>query len=356
VGYPEIGAMNGHVYCHGCCRRVEVPEGFTRTKLRCPDCGVFNDVSKAAVEAAKANRKQSTESDDGIASLLEPDNPPPLPRKVAPPPVAKEENEEPATYSLQAPDEPKPAPTPKEEEREVLIHGTEEDDGQPYRVTGDAATKSCPECGKKIPKRATICTQCGYHFETGKKAERVYQPINREWENGWPMKKRIMIFVVLQVVNFITLVAAVVTGHGRELSLVIILMSVGLQAFLVGTYDRLNLTRTAKNKVTITRTWRYAFIPRLPATLRWKEHECLTIVQENDFDPIDWAIFFVLLGYCCVPAIAYWYFAIRPDKFCVFLCKDHGFPETMIFRTRNQELAKEIQTVVSDVTGLPVRN
>ena len=40
-------------------------------------------------------------------------------------------------------------------------------------------------------------------------------------------------------------------------------VTVGLQAFLCGTYDKLTLDRTAKGKVTMTTTWRYAFVPRL---------------------------------------------------------------------------------------------
>ena len=345
--------MLGPIFCHGCGQRVEVPEGCTRSKLRCPECGVFNELPKGDRAAAKPTRTQNAEPDDAYAALLEPG--PPVARPAPP-------EEDPAgVYAFQ--EEPKPKPAPKaepkppakEEEREVLVHGTEDDDGNPYQVTGDVPTKTCPECDQKVERRAKTCVHCGFHFESGKKAERTYQPINRDWESGWPLQKRIVAFVVLQVVNFVTLVAALIGGQRTGLSFVIILFSVGLQAFLVGTFDRLSLTRNQKGKVVITRTWRYAFIPRLPDTVRWKEHETILIVRENEFDLIDWVMAFILLGYGCLPGIAFWWFVIRPDKFTVFLCKDHGSPETPLIKTQNEELAKEIQTVVSEATTIPVQ-
>lgn len=333
--------MAAPVFCNGCGTRVVVPEGYARSKLRCPECGVFNEVTK--VEARETRRKPASTQEDDAYAALDAEAPRPAP-KTSKPKAAKPKVNTPERTDESA-----------EEANEVLIHGTDADDGNPYRVTGDKPTKFCPECDTRIERKAKVCVQCGYNFETATKAERTFQPVNREWENGWPMQKRIAIFVVLQVVNFITLAASVIGNHSLPVSFLGVLFSVGLQAFLVGTYDTLKLTRNQKGKVTITRTWRYAFIPRLPETVRWKEHDSVTMVRDNEFNLIDWVIAFILLGYCVIPAIVYWWHVIRPDKFTVALCKDHGFPETILFRTRNEDRAKEIETEISDVTTLPVR-
>src|SRR5207245_6226634 len=99
---------------------------------------------------------------------------------------------------------------------------------------------------------------------------------DREWETGWPLQKRIMLFVILQVINFVTLAFGLIMGHGGT-SFVTVLFSVGLQAFLVGTFERLNLRRTEKGKVTLLHAWRYAFVPGPAENVRWKEHDSLTV-------------------------------------------------------------------------------
>jgi hypothetical protein len=137
--------------------------------------------------------------------------------------------------------------------------------------------------------------------------------------------------------------------------MVLILFSIALQAFLVGTFQRLNMTRNQKGKVALTTTWRYAFIAGPSESVKWKEHDEITITRENDFDPISWAFVFILLGYGCLPGVAFWYFVVRPDKFTVSLCKDHGSPTTPIFRTTNEERAKEVMRTVADVTTLPIQ-
>ena len=49
--------------------------------------------------------------------------------------------------------------------------------------------------------------------------------------------------------------------------------SVVCQAFVLGTFDRLDLLRTAKGKVTLTQQWRVAFYPLPSKTLKWRECE-----------------------------------------------------------------------------------
>jgi len=331
-------------YCNGCGQRLEVPAGYSKSKMRCGECGVFTELPKEVREQGQEARTPNGAKQD------KPEPPRPA-RRLAPAaeelPAVTEEN-----YKFI--DEEPPAKPTAPPNREVLIQGTEEDDLNPYTVTGDVPTKRCPECDKKVEIRAKVCVHCGFNFESGVPGKRTYQPVERLWENGWPLEKRVMLFVAFQVINFLTLVASLIGDFSLGVTFMMVFMSVGLQAFLCGTFDKLSLTRTAKGKVTLKAEWRYAFIPRPPEAVKWKEHESVIIVQSNQTDFIDWAMALILLSYCVAPGVLFYWFVIRPDKFTVTLCRDHGFPETAIFRTTNEERAKEVMLAVSDITTLPV--
>jgi hypothetical protein len=326
---------------------LEVPEGFTRSKMRCAECGVFTNLPKETRRGKAAEPPASEEMERK--------------KKQARPAPKDEDRDEDdrdvIPMKAEAPP-PKPAASQKaqpdaEPERDVLIQGTEDDDGNPYQVTGDVVSKRCPECNKKIEKADRICVHCGYNYDNKQKKERTFQPITEQWEAGYPYQTRFAIFIGVQVVNFVILAVCLFTDHGGTTLFMLGLITVALQAFLIGTYQRLNLTRSQKGKIVLTTTWRYAFFAKPTETVKWKEHDSVGIKREGEFDVISWAFVLILLAYGIVPGVAFWYFMVRPDKFTVKLCADHGSTETPIFRTTNEELAKEVQQVVSEVTTLP---
>ncbi len=248
----------------------------------------------------------------------------------------------------------KPKPAESVPEREILIHGTEEEDFNPYTVPGDAPTKRCPECEKKIGVRDKLCSHCGYDLESGEKAVRTFQSLSYEWENGWSLHSRVFALIALLVINFIMLAVLTVSGVKGSTLPGMIFITVFLQAFLTGTYEKLSLSRTTKGKVTMKTQWRIAFVPRPAQIVKWKEYESVSIVQSNETSMMDWAMALILICYLIVPGVLYWYFVIRPDKFAVTMCRDHGFPEIAVFRTLSGERAKEVQQIVCDVTTLPI--
>jgi hypothetical protein len=239
-------------------------------------------------------------------------------------------------------------------EREVLIQGTEEEDANPYTVTGDAPTKRCSNCERKISVRAKVCHHCGFNTDTGERSVRTFQPLTYEWESGWPFQKRLGLFIGLQLVNFFLLIVASVSGLGTTTPLTLIVFTIILQAFLCGTFEKLSLSRTQKGKVTMKVTWRIAFVPRPATNTRWKEASGLIIIQSSSADFMDWANAAILTSYLILPGVLFWYYVIRPDKFTVTLCSEHAFPETPIFRTLDQTRAEEVARAVGDATGLPL--
>ncbi|HEV3143209.1 MAG TPA: zinc ribbon domain-containing protein [Gemmataceae bacterium] len=376
--------MSVVAFCTGCGQRQDVPAGYSKSKFRCAECGVIFELPPDIRELArnapaeeekrapaapvrKKPRVKQTEADAAADMLFTPEKVPAKPA-AAPPPVATPPKRTPKPPPVRQPeveDDDDIAPVGETEleptiiddegpEREVLIEGTEEDDRNPYRVTGDVKKQRCPECGKSIDYREQFCVHCGFNLKTGEKAKRNFQPINRVWENGWPFQKRLTAFFVCQAVNLALLVGLWIAA-GFEISIVTLIIQVALQAFLLGTFDTLKLTRNSKGKVTITKTWRYAFVPLKPQTIRWRDHEGLVIVQSHEsqeFDIFNWGIAIILLGYGCVPGILFWYYVIRPDKWDVALALAHGTADVSLYHGMNEARAREIHAVVSDATGL----
>jgi hypothetical protein len=128
-----------------------------------------------------------------------------------------------------------------------------------------------------------------------------------------------------------------------------------LQAFLVGSYDRITLTRDRKGRVQLTRTWRIAFFELKPQPIRWKEYDELLVGRFRDITVLDWVMLLILLAHFVIPAVLWWWYVIRPDRTFTALCRDHGFPDEYLYRGLNEEQARDIAESLSDLTGLPRR-
>jgi hypothetical protein len=231
----------------------------------------------------------------------------------------------------------------------------EDDNGQPYAIPrGEIRTRRCEECGKEINAQAHVCVHCGYDARKKEKAERTFHPLDREWEAGWPFERRMVVFVVLQAINLGTLVLSVMLDSSLPASVFGVVISVALQAFLLGTYDRVRIRRNKKGQAEITMTWRVGFVPQRPKKINWKEHEGIAF---GHYDPIgftDWWIAWLLLPFFLLPAILWWWFVIRSDRFYAALARDRGYPETYLYRGMNEAQAKEIAQTATDATGLPL--
>lgn len=293
--------MSETAFCAGCGRRQDLPREYARPQYRCTGCGTLNKLPEPA--KGPANHAPTTE---------------------APP------------------------------EREILLRGTDDDDFNPYSVRGDVPAAKCPACGQAIHERVSICNHCGADLQARKQAQRTFVAIDRTWEIGWPLAKRLALFLFLQAINGAVLIAGTAAGWSAGLSFGGTALVVALQAFLLGTYDRIRLTRNAKGKVALTRTWRYAFVPRPDQAIRWREHEGICVVMNDETEPFDWMIVAWLSLMFVVPGIVFWWLAIRGERYNVALCKDHGFPDTIIFRTLQKQRAEEVVATISEAAMLPI--
>jgi|SRR5262245_2571650 len=261
---------------------------------------------------------------------------------------------EPAAVHPSAPEIETAAPRPKREVTSELAQWSDdESDSLPYPVPPEEIkTRRCEQCTKWIDIHAVVCVHCGYDAEKKQKAERTYQPVDREWEAGWPFHVRLALFLACQAINVGTLVLSLVGDGLLPASLTGICFYIFLQAFLLGTYDTVRIRRNKKGQAEITITWRVCFIPMAPKKLNWREFEGVAWGHYNSTGLIDWWIAIVLLPFFIIPAILWWWFVIRADRFYAALARDRGYPDTYLYRGKNERQAKEIAQTATDVTGL----
>ncbi len=255
------------------------------------------------------------------------------------------------------PAEPPPPVPPRErlriKSRPLAPQGPtshDEDDSLPYPVHNEGEVAECPRCQADMDPLAEVCPACGYKLEPLLKE---FPPVDRFWEPNLPLKSRVLFYAALQGA---ALLAGLVTGlllKSPQGFLAAWFLSSVVSAFLLGTYESLRVTRNARGRVTITKTWRVCFFLGQPTRVNWREMEALSSGMSHDAGFFEWVVFFHLVPYLVVPALVWWYLVIHKDTYFVTLTRDHGFPAVYLYRGRSPEQMEDVIAVVRQVTDLP---
>jgi hypothetical protein len=311
---PTAPASPQQIICSNCENKIEVPkEGVPEEGIVCNWCG------------ATLRKKASAKAKQAAATAL-----PPLPASM---PTAPEKQ-----VAAKAPLHP--------------YAEDDEDDGQPYEVPEDETVRDCEECGKEIDAHAVVCIHCGHNYEKRKKATRVYTPIDREWESGWSLPTRIKIFAGLMVLNIASIVIGLAVDGEMPAGFTVIFFMIALQAFLLGTFEKIRIRRNKKGQTEIWSQWRVFFLPLAPKKINWKAHEGIAFGHLNWTGITEWWVFICLLFMFIIPAIIWWWYFIRADRYFTALARDQEYPDVYLYRGLNEIQAKEMAQVASDATGL----
>lgn len=232
------------------------------------------------------------------------------------------------------------ASTPEAADEEV-----EEEGSSPYAVAKTEEV-ACPSCRKILAPGTSVCTGCGHDLEV--KRDRTLPVVVRHWQVGLPPPWRVGIFLLGQVLAVLALVMA---AYHDELSTAVFswFLFTGMLAFLLGTYDWVDLTRNHRGRVVLSKTWRFCFVPRPPVVFRLSEYEGVTSGRDRGADLWDWLAFFTLLGMGLVPGLIWFYFCIYRDRFFVALTQCHGSPEEYLYRGLNEEHMHEMTRTIDGV-------
>ena len=350
--------MSNRVVCQNCGGRVDVPAGFSRAKLRCPGCGYYAEVPpemrSAPVEEPESGRgtgagtgkpaaPEMTDDDytAGYGFSESPAAPPPPKKK----PRRAQEQTDPRDHRPRF-DVEEGAGTP-------MLEGTrDEDDDKPYAVPG-TGLRPCPHCQGELPLDATLCVHCGRDLATGSKATRSYQPINREWAEGWSLPTRLQLLGAAIVLDVLAFAALLFNGQVDVVGGFFGMMpQAALQAFLIGSFDTLAIKRTARGQTTVTRTRRFAFVALQPAKVKWKQSEGVGIIATHNPGVLGWMTCLYLALFCLVPAALFYWFVIRPERFDVALCDVYGSTDEVVFHSKDRDQAVDVARTLSESTGL----
>jgi hypothetical protein len=228
-----------------------------------------------------------------------------------------------------------------------------EDDSRPYVLDGGNDV-SCPKCTMQLPPGSVFCTRCGYDFRRKKKAVKTYQPLARAWETNFSLARRRSIYVVVQVLGLaLGLTFNLLSNEPDWMAFVgSTLLFAAMTAFLLGTFDRIELRRDQKGRVTVTKLRRYCFILAPEKRIEIRGFEGVVTGRTSEVSGWEWIVFAILLLSGIIPGLVWWYYVIHKITFQVALAQDHGHVAEIVYRGWNEEQMHDIQRVLCDASGL----
>jgi len=402
--------VSATVLCAGCGLQVAVPPDHSGRRLRCPECGVMSDVPDTIRARATVNAPSSSKAiEEEIFTGPDP-GPTPLPAS-APPNAITAEAPSPAAPAQRpvrpavakpkkvfacstcgemvraplgkrrkawrcpicaspAPEEtairaaavadvrlspPRVADAPASPVEPEMGH-TSHDHGDhlPYPIDRSPLRK-CGNCGKLLPVETVLCISCGFHEGAGQKMERPYEPIRRHWEAGLPLRKRFLVFLALQVFGLAIYAWQALDGEHWLIFLVPWLFYTLLLAFVLGTFDRFEISRNEEGKAQVKRGWRICFLPRRAYRIPWHQYDGVVTYRTRESGCLAWFVILSLIPLGILPAVLWWWFFVHRDAHFLALSRGHGCPELTLYRGISEEKVLQIAQVLHQATGLPWR-
>jgi len=375
--------MSFAIVCHGCGSNLSIPDGYSRNKIQCTECGVLCQVPARPAPEKPKEKKQPVED----ASALEVDKQPAAPvRSVRAPVTTIVKEPVPAAEGVatcphcgelvRAPDRkrkrvgkcpacgvawpapaarPKPPPRPVPPPPDEFAGSTPDDDpdsGNPYR-TADAGSRRCPGCTAQLGPAVVLCVRCGFDLREGRKTSKEYQPFAREWDSGMSLRTRFLLFLLCQLGALAIIAFASTTVEDSLLGEVVTfgfswVVFTGMTGFILGTFDHIGLKRYKSGRVDLTKAWRVCFYPMPLQKIDVRDYSGVITAARSHGDWLAWLIFIVLLTGGCFPALVYWYCVIYKTEYLVALTNAHETAEIYVYRGWSAEQMDEIKQMLRD--------
>ncbi len=365
------------IVCSGCGQSLQMAPDDSRSEVECLWCGRKTAIARPAIPAPQApiTHEPTNHGSDDVLPIddfalapVERNDTRQTPVTPATPATAPAWHEQ-APYALNEPwleltpppaSSPPPAPVPPPLPR---AGDDDEDDGQPYDVDAKQ-DRPCPDCGRFVKFDAALCLSCGYSFKSGKRLKKTYEPIRLVWESGWPLPTRKLLFLVGQGVMLPMSIIGAISLGGPLGFIGPWGVFTAMTVYLLGTFNRVELSRTKKGKVTLTQTW-YVFFQKRPAqTILLSEYDGVTSGTVYKADFWDWMVTVVWLGsgfiwgvFITLPLIAigvamailWWYYFVNKETYYVALTRDHGHPALHLYRGWSEAQMRIMADTIKDI-------
>ena len=170
---------------------------------------------------------------------------------------------------------------------------------------------------------------------------------------------RLQLFIALQFLNVALLILGMIaTGQSFKdagnigTNIFMNLLNVGLQAFILGSFETLRATRDPGGRCTICKTRRYFFFKVPEFKVKWKLSSGVGILATHNPGFIAYVICFYLLAMGCLPGILFFIFVIRPERFSAALCNEFGGSDETILHCKNRDQAEDVTRTIAEASGL----
>jgi RNA polymerase subunit RPABC4/transcription elongation factor Spt4 len=240
----------------------------------------------------------------------------------------------------------------EEEEPEVLRYDDDLDEETTPYVLADKDRPICPKCQRLMERGAVLCTECGFNRKTRKKAQRTYRPMERTWDTGMPIPMRLAWFAGLQGTHMMLGgLSALVLGYWKPFVVTWPFLTL-ISAFILGTYDRITISRDRRGRATLTKRWFVLFVPLAPQATEVRGFEGVVTGQWSNPGCFEFFVLITLIPWGVIPALIYYYAAIHLPYFHVALAIDHGRPDLYVYRGRSLEQMETIRDFLCEAAEL----
>lgn len=181
-------------------------------------------------------------------------------------------------------------------------------------------------------------------------AVRDARPIRLEWEAVASLRTRLCVLVSYEIA-LLVLGASWFFGDDsslREILVTSVLFS-ALAAYVLGTYERLNLSRNHQGRVVLSKTWRCCFIALGTKKIELKGYEAVATTANQERVVFDWLMLVWLLSLGLAPGILWWIFVFSKPNYQVALAKSHGQAATVLYQGTDEKRMNEIAQTVGEV-------
>jgi DNA-directed RNA polymerase subunit RPC12/RpoP len=369
--------MSTAVLCAGCGGTVEVPDNFSRARIRCPECGVMCPVpvggkpvppatpaARNVNEARKGNEARNVKAaavprcvtcgqplPAGGASDRCPECEAAAAFMEAPPPRRRRSD---IPIDPDADREPTPEPSPVPARVPAAGAALEdEEDGRPYELGPGQEDRLCPNCDRVLrDEDRVVCPACDFDLVRKRPAVRVYPAVERSWVSGLPVAVRWWLLAGVEAVMFGSAVSGSLALGDWSTLVPVAFFCTPFVVFLLGTYFRVDLSRNTKGRVRLVKRWYVFFLAWPERKLGLGDYEGVAAGVVNEGKFWEWVMLLAFLPAGLIPAVLWWYFAIHKDIYFASLTRDHGYPDEPVYRGWSEARMREAEALLRDVAGL----
>jgi hypothetical protein len=176
------------------------------------------------------------------------------------------------------------------------------------------------------------------------------EPVKYQWEASPALHTRLSGFIAYEIgLLGVGVLLLLVEDWSWQGVVVFEVVFSALAAFALGTFDRVDLKRSHRGRIALSKTWRVCFIELTPTNFARRDYEAVSTTVESERVLFDWLMLVWLLALGILPGVLWFFFVFIKPVYQVALTKDHGRPALILYQGRDEALTNAIAKTISEV-------